>query len=123
MKTPLSWIKDYVPTLDCTDQEFVDSMTMSGTKCEGFERLDKNLENIVVGKILKIEPHPDADKLIVCQVDVGSEKIQIVTGAKNVSEGDMIPVVLAGGRVAGGHDGGEGRRDGAQAPCRSRRRR
>ncbi|MBQ9444005.1 MAG: phenylalanine--tRNA ligase subunit beta [Lachnospiraceae bacterium] len=106
MKTPLSWIKDYVPTLDCTDQEFVDSMTMSGTKCEGFERLDKNLENIVVGKILKIEPHPDADKLIVCQVDVGSEKIQIVTGAKNVSEGDMIPVVLAGGRVAGGHDGG-----------------
>ena len=106
MKTPLSWIKDFVPDLNCTDQEFMDAMTMSGTKCEGYERLDKNLENIVIGKIEKIERHPDADKLIVCQVDVGSEKIQIVTGAPNVSEGDIVPVVLAGGKVAGGHDGG-----------------
>ena len=106
MKTPLSWIKDFVPELNCTDQEFVDAMTMSGTKCEGYERLDKNLEKIVVGKILKIEPHPDADKLIVCQVDVGQDTIQIVTGAPNVHEGDLVPVVLAGGKVAGGHDGG-----------------
>ena len=106
MKTPLSWIKDFVPDLNCTDQEFMDAMTMSGTKCEGYERLDKNLENIVIGKIEKIERHPDADKLIVCKVDVGSEKIQIVTGAPNVSEGDIVPVVLAGGKVAGGHDGG-----------------
>ena len=50
MKTPLSWIKDFVPDLSCTDQEFVDAMTMSGTKCEGYERLDKNLEKIVVGR-------------------------------------------------------------------------
>ncbi|MCR5775283.1 MAG: phenylalanine--tRNA ligase subunit beta [Lachnospiraceae bacterium] len=106
MKTPLSWIKDFVPGLDCTAQEFMDAMTMSGTKCEGYEQLDKNLEKIVVGKIEKIEKHPDADKLIVCQVNVGSESIQIVTGAPNVNEGDLVPVVLDGGKVAGGHDGG-----------------
>ena len=49
MKTPLSWIKDFVPHLDCTDQEFMDAMTMSGTKCEGYEKLDRNLKKIVVG--------------------------------------------------------------------------
>lgn len=106
MNSALSWIKAYVPELSCTDQEFCDAMTLSGTKVEGFERLDKNLEKIVVGQIKSIERHPDADKLIICQVDVGSETIQIVTGAPNVSEGDLVPVVLDGGKVAGGHDGG-----------------
>ncbi len=106
MKTPLSWIKDFVPDLSCTDQEFVDAMTMSGTKCEGYEKLDRNLEKIVVGKIEQIDKHPDADKLIICQVDIGTDKIQIVTGAPNVSAGDLVPVVLDGGKVAGGHDGG-----------------
>ena len=106
MNTALSWIKAYVPELECEDQEYFDKMTLSGTKVEGFERLDKNLEKIVVGQIEKIEGHPDADKLIVCQVNVGSETIQIVTGASNVKEGDKVPVVLDGGRVAGGHDGG-----------------
>ncbi|MDE6964147.1 MAG: phenylalanine--tRNA ligase subunit beta, partial [Lachnospiraceae bacterium] len=106
MNTALSWIKAYVPDLTCTDQEYCDAMTLSGTKVENFERLDKNLEKIIVGKILKIEKHPDADKLIVCQVDIGSGTIQIVTGAPNVKEGDKVPVVLDGGRVAGGHDGG-----------------
>ncbi|MGN0412096.1 MAG: phenylalanine--tRNA ligase subunit beta [Lachnospiraceae bacterium] len=106
MNTALSWIKAYVPDLECTDQEFCDAMTLSGTKCEGYERLDKNLDKIVVGEILKIERHPDADKLIICQVNVGSETIQIVTGAPNVKEGDLVPVVLDGGKVAGGHDGG-----------------
>ncbi len=106
MNTALSWIKAYVPDLTCTDQEYCDAMTLSGTKVEGFEKLDKNLEKIVVGEILKIERHPDADKLIVCQVNIGSEVIQIVTGAPNVKEGDKVPVVLDGGKVAGGHDGG-----------------
>lgn len=106
MNTALSWIKAYVPELECTDQEYCDKMTLSGTKVEGFERLDKNLEKIVVGQIEKIERHPDADKLIICQVNVGKEVIQIVTGAPNVKEGDKIPVVLDGGKVAGGHDGG-----------------
>ncbi len=106
MNTALSWIKAYVPDLTCEDQEYMDAMTLSGTKVEGYSRRDKNLEKIVVGRIEKIERHPDADKLIVCQVDIGSKVIQIVTGAPNVKEGDKVPVVLDGGRVAGGHDGG-----------------
>lgn len=106
MNTALSWIKAYVPDLTCTDQEYMDAMTLSGTKVEGYSRLDKNLEKIVVGQIEKIEKHPDADKLIVCQVNIGSGVIQIVTGAPNVKEGDKVPVVLDGGKVAGGHDGG-----------------
>ena len=106
MNTALSWIKAYVPELECTDQEYCDAMTLTGTKVENFARLDKNLEKIVVGQIEKIEKHPDADKLIICQVNIGSEVIQIVTGAPNVKEGDKIPVVLDGGKVAGGHDGG-----------------
>ncbi len=106
MLTPISWIKAYVPDLDCSVQDYVDRMTLSGSHVENAVFLDKNLEKIVVGKIEKIEKHPDADKLVVCQVNVGeSENLQIVTGAPNVFEGAMVPVVLDGGRVAGGHDG------------------
>ncbi|MEF9939388.1 MAG: phenylalanine--tRNA ligase subunit beta [Clostridium sp.] len=106
MDTALSWIQRYVPDLDVTAQEYTDAMTLTGTKVEGFQCLDKNLERIVVGEILKIERHPDADKLVICQVNIGSENIQIVTGAPNVKERQKVPVVLDGGRVAGGHDGG-----------------
>ncbi len=106
MNTALSWIKAYVPELDVTPQEYTDAMTLTGTKVEGYECLDKNLEKIVVGQIEKIEKHPDADKLVVCQVNIGSRVIQIVTGAPNVKEGQKVPVVLDGGKVAGGHDGG-----------------
>ena len=106
MKTPISWIQAYVPDLHVETQEFIDKMTLSGSYVEGYEKKDKNLENIVVGKILSMEKHPDADKLVVCQVDVGdSTPIQIVTGAKNVQEGDIVPIVLDGGKIAGGHDG------------------
>ena len=105
MDTSLSWIKAYVPDLECTAQEYTDAMTLSGTKVESYERLDADLEKIVVGQIDKLERHPDADKLVICQVNVGTETVQIVTGAPNVKEGDKIPVVLDGGRVAGGHDG------------------
>ena len=106
MNTALSWIKAYVPDLNVTDQEYFDAMTLSGTKCEGYTRADKNLDKIVVGQIKSIEKHPDADKLVVCQVDIGAETIQIVTGAPNVEVGQKVPVVLDGGMVAGGHDGG-----------------
>jgi len=105
MNTPLSWIKAYVPELDCSSQEYTDAMTLSGTKVEGYKELDADLDKIVVGQIERIEKHPDADKLVVCQVNVGTETVQIVTGASNVEEGQKIPVVLDGGRVAGGHDG------------------
>ena len=107
MNTSLSWIKAYVPDLDVTAQEYTDAMTLSGTKVEGYEKLDADLDKIVIGQIDKIEKHPDADKLIICQVNVGTETIQIVTGAPNVKEGDKVPVVLAGGRVAGGHEPGQ----------------
>ncbi len=104
MNTPISWLKVYVPDLDVPAQEFVDKITLSGSHVESFVKRDKNLDKIVVGKILSIEKHPDADKLVVCQVDVGAEApLQIVTGAKNVKEQDVIPVVLDGGKVAAAH--------------------
>lgn len=106
MKTSLNWIKDLVPGLTCTDQEYIDAMTLSGTKVEGYEKLDEDLDKIVIGQVKKIEKHPDAEKLVICQVDIGKpELLQIVTGAPNVFEGAKVPVVLDGGRVAGGHDG------------------
>ena len=105
MNTSLSWVKAYVPDLDVTAQEYCDAMTLSGTKVEGYEVMDADLEKIIIGQIVSIEKHPDADKLIICQVNIGSEMVQIVTGAQNVKESDKVPVVLDGGRVAGGHDG------------------
>ena len=105
MNTSLSWIKTYVPDLDVTAQEYTDAMTLTGTKVEGFTELDADLDKIVIGQIDKIEKHPDADKLIICQVNIGTETVQIVTGAPNVEVGQKVPVVLDGGRVAGGHDG------------------
>ena len=107
MDTSLSWIKAYVPDLDVTAQEYTDAMTLTGTKVEGFKELDADLDKIVVGQIEKIEKHPDADKLVVCQVNIGTELVQIVTGAQNVFEGAKLPVVLDGGRVAGGHEPGQ----------------
>lgn len=105
MNTSLKWIKALVPGLDCEVQEYVDAMTLSGSKVEGYEKLDEDLEKIVIGQVTKIEKHPDADKLVICQVNIGTETLQIVTGAPNVFEGAKVPVVLDGGRVAGGHDG------------------
>ncbi len=107
MKTSSSWIKAYVPDLDVSAKEYADAMTMSGTKVETTEIFDETLENIVIGKILKIDKHPDADKLVICKVDVGDEELQIVTGAQNVFEGAVVPVVKVGGRVAGNHHDGK----------------
>lgn len=106
MNTSYAWMKTYVPGLHVSAQEFTDAMTLSGSKVEGYEAMDADLEKIVVGRILSIERHPDADKLVICQVDIGQEQpVQIVTGASNINVNDKIPVVLDGGRVAGGHDG------------------
>ncbi len=110
MKTSMNWIKALVPGLENVDnQTYRDAMTLSGTKVEGFEELSKNLEKIVVAEILKVEQHPDADKLVVCKLNIGGdEPIQIVTGAGNIkigSSGQLVPAVLDGGRVAGGHSG------------------
>ena len=84
MKLPLSWLSDYLDMTGITPEQYNHAMTMSGSKVEGIENLGDEIENVVTGKILSVEKHPDADKLKICQVDVGSETIQIVTGADNV---------------------------------------
>ena len=106
MNTSLSWIKKYVPDLEVTAREYADAMTMSGTKVENFEELDRDLKDIVGGEVLTCEPHPNSDHLHICTVNVGKdEPLQIVCGAPNVAAGQKVPVVLEGGRVAGGRDG------------------
>lgn len=116
MVTSLNWIKDLVPGIkDVKEQEFRDAMTMSGTKVENYVTLNKNLKNIVVGELLEVKEHPNANKLVICQVNVGGRTVQIVTGAPNIKvgmSGLKVPVVLPGGKVAGGHDGGPMPEDG-----------
>ena len=102
MQVPMSWLKAYVD-INCDLKEFMESMTMSGSKVEGAAHLGANISNVVVGKILSVEKHPDADKLVVTQIDVGQESpIQIVTGATNVFPGAVVPVALDGATLA--HD-------------------
>ncbi|MBE7037497.1 MAG: phenylalanine--tRNA ligase subunit beta [Ruminococcaceae bacterium] len=102
MKFPVKWLNDYVDISDISIEKLAHEMTMSGSKVEGVENLGEEIQNVVVGKILSIEKHPDADKLVVCKVDVGEEVLQIVTGAKNVNEGDFVPVALHGSHLPGG---------------------
>ncbi|MEJ8554059.1 phenylalanine--tRNA ligase subunit beta [Tepidibacter sp. Z1-5] len=101
MLVPVKWLRDYVD-IDMNTQEFADKMTMTGSKVEKVEYFGSDIEKVAVGKILEITQHPNADKLIVTKVDIGSEIIQIVTGAKNVKEGDIIPVALVGAKLPGG---------------------
>ncbi len=102
MNVPISWLKQYVD-IDCDTHMFVDKMTMSGSKVEAVEQLGHDITNVVVGKILKIERHPDADRLVVTQIDIGGGKtVQIVTAATNVFEGAVVPVSLDGANLAGG---------------------
>lgn len=101
MNISMKWLNEYV-TIDCGIDEYCDAMTMSGSKVETYEEHGKDISGVVIGKILTIEQHPDADKLVVTQVDVGSESIQIVTGADNISVGDYIPVALPGAKLAEG---------------------
>ena len=102
MKLPLSWLSDYLDMTGITPEQYNHAMTMSGSKVEGIENLGDEIENVVTGKILSVEKHPDADKLKICQVDVGSETIQIVTGADNVKPGQTVPVAKDGARLPGG---------------------
>lgn len=102
MLVSLKWLREYVD-IDVDAQTFGDKMTMTGTKTETVEYLGENISNVVVAKIVEIVKHPDADKLVVTQVDVGEkEPIQIVTGAKNIRVGDYIPLALDGAKLPGG---------------------
>lgn len=103
MKLPMSWINDYTDIRDVSAAEFAHGMTMSGSKVEGVENAGGDIQNVVVGKLLSIVKHPNADSLVICMVDAGGEApIQIVTGAKNVNEGDYVPVALHGAHLPGG---------------------
>lgn len=101
MLLPINWLKDYVD-IENSPREIADELTYSGSHVESIIEVDKGIENIVVGRINKIEAHSNADKLIVCKVDIGKEELIIVTGAENLSEGDYVPVALVGAKLADG---------------------
>ena len=102
MLVPLSWLKKYVK-IDLSVEEFVRRMIMSGTAVEGYEDCGAEISNVVVGKLVEIVKHPNSDHLNICQVDVGGETpIQIVTGADNMSVGDLVPVALHDSHLPGG---------------------
>ena len=102
MKLSRNWLSEFTE-VNVSDKEFCDRMTMSGSKVEGVEVLGSEIANVVVGKVVSIERHPDSDHLWVCQVDVGQESpVQIVTGAQNVREGDLVPAALHKSTLPGG---------------------
>ncbi|GFZ30528.1 phenylalanine--tRNA ligase beta subunit [Clostridium zeae] len=102
MKVPYLWLKDYV-NIDIDAKELADRLTLSGSKVEEVITSGEDITNVVTGKLLKIEPHPDAEKLVICQVEVGQEEpVQIVTGAKNMKENDIVPVALHGSNLPNG---------------------
>ncbi len=102
MKLPLSWLYEYTDISDISPKAYADAMTMSGSKVEAIVCNGEGIENVVSGKILHCDKHKDADRLRICSVDIGKEIIQIVTGAQNVGEGDVVPIALVGAKLPGG---------------------
>ena len=94
MNLSLKWLHDFTNTDGITTKEYCDRMTDTGSKVEGFEVLGEDIENVVVAKVVSMERHPDSDHLWICQVDIGKEVTQIVTGAQNVHEGDIVPAAI-----------------------------
>lgn len=102
MFVPVKWLKDYVNIDDVDIKTLEEKLIMSGSKTEGVHKVAAGASGIVTGKLLKVEKHPNADKLVICQVDVGTQVYQIVTGADNVKEGDVVPVTLIGATLPDG---------------------
>ena len=102
MRLPKSWLQDYVD-FNVTDEEFIERMMWRGFELEGVEKELKDVSGVITGKILSMEKHPNADKLTVCQVDLGDKRAQILTNAKNVFVGAIVPVAYAGAKI-GNHD-------------------
>ena len=100
MKTSIEWLKEY-SDINVSAKELCDILTMTGSKVEGLETKGDNIKNVVVGKILEIEKHPNADKLVVTKVDVKDEILQIVTGATNIKVGDIVPIAKDGSELPG----------------------
>ncbi len=103
MKLSLDWLSDFVQ-LSCSPKEYADAMTLSGSKADGFEDLGAEIQNVVVGKVLFTEPHPNADRLTICKIDVGGRELTIVTGASNVTPGCTVPAALDGAKLPGGKE-------------------
>ena len=103
MNLSMKWLNDYVDTGDMAPRTYCEGMTMSGSKVEGYEVEGSEIQNVVVGKVTAMERHPDSDHMWTCQVDLGSETVQIVTGAQNVSVGDCVPVAKHKSVLPGGH--------------------
>ncbi|HHX23504.1 MAG TPA: phenylalanine--tRNA ligase subunit beta [Thermoanaerobacterales bacterium] len=101
MLVPISWVKEFVD-FDCDTNELAERLTMSGSNVEGIDFLGKDIKKVIVGEIEEIKEHPDADKLVIAYVNTGSERLQIVTGATNIKEGDKVPVAIHGSTIAGG---------------------
>ena len=103
MVLSLEWVSDFVDIDGITPKEYCDRLTATGSKVEGFEVLGDDIENVVVGKVISLERHPDSDHLWICQIDVGEDApVQIVTGAQNVFAGAMVPVAKAPSKLPGG---------------------
>ena len=103
MNLSLEWAREYVNLDGITPKEYCDRLTATGSKVEGYEILGEDIENVVAGKVLSLERHPDSDHLWVCQIDIGEEApVQIVTGAQNVFAGAMVPVAKAPSKLPGG---------------------
>lgn len=100
----MSWLGEYVDLVGIELGQFMDGMTMSGTKVEGVERVGADISGVVVGVVRHIEVHPNADKLRVCLVDIGTEQLSIATGAENVCLGDFVPVAKVGAVLAGARE-------------------
>ena len=94
MNLSRKWLNEFVQ-IDASDKTFAEAMTLSGSKVETTTDLGAEIKNVVVGRILSMERHPDSDHMWVCRLDVGQhEPVQIVTGAWNIHEGDLVPVAL-----------------------------
>ena len=104
MKLNRKWLnEDFVDLSNVSDKEFVETLTVFGQKVETWERMDAEMKNVVVGRVLSMVRHPNSDHMFICQVDVGKdEPVQIVTGAQNVHEGDLVPAALHNSWLPGG---------------------
>ena len=101
MNLSRNWLSDFVDVSDVSAKDYCDRMTDTGSKVECFEELGDNIENVKVARIVKIEPHGNSDHLQICQVDIGSEVVQIVTGAQNVFEGAIVPAAIPVAKLPG----------------------
>ncbi|MCP4681461.1 MAG: phenylalanine--tRNA ligase subunit beta [Desulfobacterales bacterium] len=101
MKVSLNWLKDYVD-IEMSPDDLGHLLTMAGLEIEGIEPVGHDLDDIIVSKILSVDPHPGADRLSICNMDVGNERVKVVCGAPDLEEGDMVPLALPGARLPDG---------------------